>query len=184
MRQLGWISLFIVVLIAACGPPTITDLDNNGNPVGDSDDDDDGGGDDDDDGSSSPVPSGSAQPTLTNVPSFATWQNDVQPILEAGTCNASSCHQGSSGGFTYAGNAQSAKNDWFQSICNRDSGLNEGIQSYDPPTGRLRQYLIGQEAATHTAIGNNQALVDAWLAQGSGTTVPNCMDFYDLANSF
>ena len=177
MRQLGWISLFAVLLIVACGPPEVHDI--NGGSGGISDDDD--SGDDDDDagtGTTTPTPTGTgAQPTLTNVPSFATWQAQIKPML----CSA--CHSGSAGGFSYSGIADNDKFSWFSSICNRDGGaLNEGMQSFNPPTGRWRNYMAGQ-VVSHDAISANQTTLNNWYAQGAASTPPDCNTYYDLANS-
>lgn len=178
-RHFGWISLLVVILMAACGPPTVTDI--NG---GVSDDDDDvATGDDDDDAATTGLPTGTTSPggapTLTNVPSFATWNAQIRGL------GCANCHMAGSGG-VYMNPADTANNKlyWFYALCNRDAGaLNEGMQSYSPPTGRFQQYMRGNEAGTHVAIGNNAAAIDAWFAQGGTTVPPACNGNFDLANS-
>jgi hypothetical protein len=178
-RHFGWISLFVLILMAACGPTTVTDI--NGDGV--SDDDDDVSTGDDDDDAATTFPTGTTPPgaaaTLTNVPSFATWDSTIRPL------GCVQCHTGGSGGlYMNPGDAANKKYYWFSSICNRDSGaLNEGMQSYSPAAGRFQLYMRGNEPAGHTAIGNNAAAIDAWLAQGGATVPPSCNDYYDLANS-
>src|SRR5688572_18467103 len=103
--------------MVACGPPTVTDI--SGDPsIGD---DDDGGGDDDD-GEVTTIPTGttppggSPGPTLTNVPSFATW--DAQ--IRTATACAATCHNGSAGFFYYRTDSiENRRSSWFSAICNR-----------------------------------------------------------------
>lgn len=191
-RQFGWISLFVLILMAACGAPTVTDI--NGGGSGIADDDDAGTGDDDDDGASPTIPPTTppaGAPTLTNVPSFATWNLQIRPLL------CPQCHTGSAGGFLYF--ASTTQSDlryfWFESICNRDNGaLNEGTQSYSPPTGRFPSYMRGNDVGPDGVAGtaddhdgnigtNNAGTIDDWMAEGGATVPPSCNDLYDLANS-
>jgi hypothetical protein len=186
-RRLAWTSLFALLLIVACGPTTVTDI--NG---GVSDDDDDvGTGDDDDDDAATTFPTGTTPPggapTLTNVPSFATWNASIRPLAPAGGCGVNSCHGGSGGVYfdDTPDDASQAKYYWFTAICNRTSnGDGAGMQAYSPPTGRFREYMIGNDPMHPGNIGTaNAATVNNWFAQGGATVVPNCLDYYDLANS-
>lgn len=206
MRRFGWISLFVVLLMAACGPPEVHDI-NGGSGLAD---DDDGSDDDDDDDeetpgpTNSPIPSGSALPTLTNVPSFATWQSQIRPITNGGGCSAAtSCHQGGSGGF-YANTSNdpsNLKSLWFGTFCNRGSGNNKaGTQSFNPPAGRLQAFFRGQpidmngdgdtvdDLEVHDEAGINTGttgplIVNWFTAAGVTAPVPSCYGSYDLANS-
>lgn len=171
--------------MAACGPPEVTDLGGSGI----SGDDDDGTiGDDDDDGGTgtqTPTPNGSAAPILTNVPSFATWDAQIR------TLGCTQCHSGGSGGFSSnPGDAVNKKYYWFSAICNRNSGGDRaGTQDYSPPTGKFRDRYCGITGATGqtgphpVGIGNACTAIENWLSQGGDTTPPNCLDYYDLANS-
>lgn len=184
-RHLAWTSLLALILVVACGPTTVTDIND-----GASGDDDIGGDDDDDDDGATTTPTGSStpngQPTLTNVPSFATWNSAIRPIPGA---NCETCHGGSGGVYfdSTPADASAAKYLWFTAICNRTSGGDgAGTQSYDPPTGRYSRYMSGNVAGSptnHVATGGDAATINNWFAEGAGTTVPNCLDPYDLANS-
>lgn len=182
-RLIGWSSLFVLLLFAACGPPEVHDI-NGGSSVGG--DDDDGGGDDDDAATTLPTattPPGGA-PTLTNVPSFATWDSTVRPL------GCATCHTGGSGGFYMnPGDQANKKYFWFSAICNRATGnTGAGTQDYQPATGRLRNYYCGQAAPdgnTHSeaGIGNACTTIENWMAQGAASTPPSCNDYYDLSQS-
>jgi hypothetical protein len=130
MRRAGWISLLVLLGIAACGPPEVSNI---GAPQADQTPDDDG--DDATSTQTAPTPTNppAGAPTMTNVPSFATWQSDIKPLL------CMQCHMEGAGAFVYAigGTEADDKFYWFQSICNRDTGADdEGIVSYSPPVGR------------------------------------------------
>lgn len=165
MRRFGWVSLGVVVALAACGPPEIHDL-----------------GDDDDaatspPGTTAPTPT----PTLTNVPSFATWNSTIRPLM------CPQCHSGSQGGltFTTATDPASLKSYWFESICDQNQVAipDAGTQAFSPPTGRFVEFMRGNDVFPHPTIPDNAATVDAWYAQGGTTTPPLCADTYDLAGS-
>lgn len=186
MRRYGWISLFALLVFAACGAPEVSDL-----PSSASDDDDDGGpiGDDDDDAGGtgiptpgSTVPGGSPAPTVTNVPSFAEFEANIHGVLittgEYGQCQ--NCHSEFNPSATDEGDVRYI---WFNLICYR--GPNYGMLSYDPPTGRLYQNFCDQEAVTgHTErnIPNRCALLESYFA-GYTATPPNCFATWDLMNS-
>lgn len=178
-RHLRWSLLVALLLFVACGPPEVHDI----NGGADDHDVGDDTGDDDDAASTFPTattPPGVA-PTLTSVPSFATWNAQVRPLM------CVQCHEGSDGGLTFGSqtDAASLKHFWFESICNQDDVvvLDAGMQNYDPATGRFRQYMSGSEPSGHTAIGPNAGMIDAWFDEGAGTTPPSCNDYYDLASS-
>lgn len=190
MRK-GWLVLGVVVVLAACGGPEITDLDANPtatNPTGSSTP-----------GSSpTPVESGTptpgAAPTVTNVPSFATWDANIRTAV---TGNCDSCHAGGSGGWSWQPNNNDEtirRYQWFTTICNRDGGVdNAGVLSYSPATGRLRNVFCNQGVAAElgpngahdggNVAGGLCATIENYLATGGATTPPNCNDNYDLANS-
>lgn len=181
----GWIILCLVLLLAACGPPEVTDLDSeaatNGGQTGGGGNGGGGGGDDDDDGGSTTgTPTPGAIPTITNVPSFATWDATVR----ANGCNQ--CHSGGSGGLTMVPgdtNASNKKYYWFSALCNRDEGGGEGTQDYMPATGRFKRIYCGEQGHAGGAV--SQAACDAvlnWFAEGTATP-PDCNANYDLMNS-
>lgn len=193
MRRYGWISLFVLLILAACGPPEVHDINGGGTGVSD---DDDSGDDDDDAATTFPTattPPGSA-PTLTNVPSFATWNSSIRPI---GGTTCKNCHGGSGGAYFDPNpvDASAAKYLWFQAICDRGPGsLSDpgngspgGTQAFSPPTGRFPRYMsgdtTGSNVSQHGGIGNNTTVITNWMAQGAGTTPPDCLTYYDLANS-
>ncbi len=184
----GWIVLAAVVslsALAACGDPTVSDLPQSTTPPG-------GGSPTPSGQTGTPTPLGSgtptpgAAPTITNVPSYATWDSSIRPI------GCAQCHSGGSGGFTQnptEADAGQKKQLWFQAFCNRTFNNNgAGTQSYNPPTGRFKNYMSGNTAGSpggHVAITNNGTVVTAWLAQGGATTPPLCTDVnnFDLVNS-
>ncbi len=188
----GWLILgvTIVVAMAACGGPEVTDLD--GNPI---------------DGTPTPTPSGTGTGTPTptptpsgttpvpgstlppGVPSFAVWDSSVRNATPAscGAVGNNGCHKGGSGGFSMIRDDASVSNRkyyWFTSLCNRDSGTTpgSGVQAYVPPTGKMRQVYCNQVAHSGGAVP--QAACDAivaWLDDGT-VSPPLCANagLYDL----
>lgn len=189
-RHLAWTSLLALILVVACGPTTVTDIND-----GASGDDDIGGDDDDDDDAATTFPTATtppgAQPTLTNVPSFATWDSTIRPL------GCSQCHTGGSGGlYMDPSDANNKKYYWFSAICNRGSGNDKsGTQTYNPASGRFQAFYNGQSidmngdgdtadmGEVHTGTNpSGGATVITWLQTGT-VPPPNCSDFYDLTNS-
>ena len=181
----GWIALVAVIsftAVAACGGPVVTDLGTGGtNSPGSSGTP---GGSPTPTGGTSGTPTPGAMPTITNVPSYATWNTSVKPLL-----SCSQCHSGGSGGLTMTPGSTdpiTLKGEWFDSFCNRNFNNNlAGTQSYSPPAGRIKNYLSGQTANGLVGLANNGAAVTTWLQQGGATTPPPCTDKYnyDLLNS-
>ncbi len=184
----GWIVLAAVVslsALAACGDPTISDLPQSTTPPG-------GGSPTPSGQTGTPTPGGGtptpgAAPTITNVPSYATWDAQIRPL------GCADCHAlGSSGGLKTNPNEADPgqkKQLWFSALCNRAFGASTaGTQSYNPPTGRFLRYMSGNttgSVAGHIAVTNSSTTVNAWLAQGGATTPPLCVDVnnFDLVNS-
>lgn len=174
----GWIALAAVIsltAVAACGGPEVTDLGTgSGTPGGTG-----SPGGSGTPGSGSPTPTGSgspgAIPTITNVPSYATF---ISTINKAGV-DCSSCHVGGSGGLTTAiGNTDETvlKSAWFTHICNRNSGGNKaGVQQYNPAQGREIDILCNGASHSGGGVGGGCNTVRAWLQTGTATP-PLCDD--------
>lgn len=204
MRRYGWISLFAILTFAACGAPEVSNLgsssDDDGGPIGD-DDDDDGNQETPIPTPGSTLPNGSPAPTLTNVPSYATWDATIEQL------GCSNCHAGGSGGLSMVPNSTDPsikRYNWFTHICNRNGSANPttpgaGIQTFNPASGRLIAFYCNQpfdlngDGDTNDAgerHSSNQApppqsscdAVRNWLQTGTADP-PSCFGDYDLMNS-
>jgi hypothetical protein len=187
----SWPILGLFVAIAfACGGPasggddTGTPTDPTGTATGS--------------GTLTPTPSGTATtppgplPTLTNVPSFATWDASVRPAMPAPPANCTTCH-GGAGGFTLYPTDTDPTNKkywWFSSLCNRTNGTDRaGTQKYSgPTTGRFIDIACNKPGVTHAGGSVPTAFCTAvtnWLPEGGTHTPPLCANQYnyDLANS-
>lgn len=173
-----WLVLSLVLTVAACGAPEISDLENpstgtntppptgtntTGTPTG------------------TPTATPSPTPTLTGVPSFATWDNTIRQIQIGHNCM--NCHMAGADGFINDPSEPDAaireQQFYFNNICN--DALTPRNVSYNPPSGRLfNLFCINATTRNGTAHEGGAQLftneectaMDAWLREGTGTPPP------------
>ncbi|HVO31297.1 MAG TPA: hypothetical protein VMV18_11190 [bacterium] len=180
----GWIALLTLVTvagIAACGAPEVTDISNNGSgsPGGTTP-----GGSGTPGGSPTASGTGSGtpnpNPTITNVPSFATWQSTIRGY------ECAQCHSGGSGGFSFGTQTDSINEHffWFETICNNAN--QGGVQNYNPPTGHFLTTMCAMDGSHPVSAGSTAACnaIKAWMQAATVTaTPPDCNSNVDYVDS-